>query len=118
MLDCFVCVARQLNPFQEFILNLVLRYLSSNSKKIVYWVDTVDELSIDQASEISSNLPEDVSFSISTIHGWTRCLLQGDHDCLERIRWSLALEVEQLYDIFEEVTASAKVRTVLYIIAY
>jgi len=34
---------------------------------------------------------------------------QDAQDCLERIRWSLILEVEQFFDLLEEVSAAVKV---------
>lgn len=36
-------------------------------------------------------------------------LYQDAQNCLERIRWSLILEVEQIFDLLEEVSAAVKV---------
>lgn len=75
----------------EFILNVALANLSSDAKMTVYWVDTMGDWLADHASDIADQISGN-----------------GVPACLDRLRWSLVLEVEQIYDILEEIAASAK----------
>ncbi|KXN91628.1 hypothetical protein AN958_12480 [Leucoagaricus sp. SymC.cos] len=69
----------------EFVLNIVLLHVSSNARMTAYWVDTIGEISTGQASNIVSGFSED-----------------GGMACLERMRWSLVMEAEHIYDVLDE----------------
>ncbi|KAF9446615.1 hypothetical protein P691DRAFT_708249 [Macrolepiota fuliginosa MF-IS2] len=71
----------------EFALNLILRFLAANIDSASYWVDTAGDFSPDKASRIASYSAE-----------------VG----LDRIHLSPALEIEELYDILDEIVALAK----------
>ncbi|XP_006459252.1 hypothetical protein AGABI2DRAFT_66758 [Agaricus bisporus var. bisporus H97] len=77
----------------EFFLNIVLRYLTTNARSIVHWVDTTGDFSTTKASNILKQFG-----------------LDKENNCLERIHVSLALEVEQLYDILDGLATSLEVR--------
>jgi len=56
-------VAAKPNLFGEFMLNIVMANLSSDTNMTAYWVDTASGLLADKASDIASQLIEGVRLS-------------------------------------------------------
>jgi hypothetical protein len=61
--------------FEEFVLNIVLRYLATNARSVVHWVDTVGGFSAARASNVLSQFGLDVGVNHhgvdSTAHSYS-----------------------------------------------
>lgn len=86
-----------------------MRFLATSINHTTYWVDTTGDFSPEKVSNIASRIPEVVSRDAWITLETLLYLTQGVQTCLERIQLSPALEVEQLYDILDELVAFLKV---------